>query len=91
MGWSGNVFGVLLGFAVARAGLSRRVRVRLARCGGGFFAGAAQTAMGVAGGVLLAKAIAGMIGGNEAEAAETGANDAAADAGDGGDFGDFEM
>ncbi|CUA87024.1 DUF2076 domain-containing protein [Chelatococcus daeguensis] len=38
--------------------------------GGGFLAGAAQTAMGVAGGVLLGNAIAGMFGGNEAQAAE---------------------
>lgn len=39
------------------------------RAGGGFLAGAAQTAMGVAGGVLLGNAIAGMFAG-EAEAAE---------------------
>lgn len=38
--------------------------------GGGFLAGAAQTAMGVAGGVLLGNAIAGMFGGDEAKAAE---------------------
>ena len=38
--------------------------------GGGFLAGAAQTAMGVAGGVLLGNAIAGMLGGHEAKAAE---------------------
>ncbi|HEY8576897.1 MAG TPA: DUF2076 family protein [Devosia sp.] len=37
--------------------------------GGGFLAGAAQTAMGVAGGVLLGSAIAGMLTGG-AEAAE---------------------
>jgi len=36
--------------------------------GGGFLAGAAQTAMGVAGGVLLGNAVMGMLGG-EAEAA----------------------
>ena len=36
---------------------------------GGFLAGAGQTAMGVAGGVLMANAVAGMFGG-EAEAAE---------------------
>ncbi|WP_294644461.1 DUF2076 domain-containing protein [uncultured Aureimonas sp.] len=40
------------------------------RGGGGFLAGAAQTAMGVAGGVLLGNAIAGMFEGNEAHAAE---------------------
>ncbi len=39
--------------------------------GGGFLAGAAQTAMGVAGGVLLGNAIAGMLSGDEAQAAET--------------------
>lgn len=38
--------------------------------GGGFLAGAAQTAMGVAGGVLLGNAIMGMMGGDEAQAAE---------------------
>ena len=40
------------------------------RSGGGFLAGAAQTAMGVAGGVLLGNAIAGMLGGDEAKAAQ---------------------
>lgn len=45
--------------------------------GGGFLAGAAQTAMGVAGGVLLGNAIAGMFGGNEANAAEPGQGDTA--------------
>jgi len=55
--------------------------------GGGFLAGAAQTAMGVAGGVLLGNAIAGMLGGGEAEAAEDpGAEDPGFDDG-GGDFG----
>jgi hypothetical protein len=41
---------------------------------GGFLAGAAQTAMGVAGGVLLGNAIGGMFGGGEAKAAEPPAN-----------------
>ena len=40
------------------------------RAGGGFLAGAAQTAMGVAGGMLLTNAVMGMMGGNEAQAAE---------------------
>jgi len=46
--------------------------------GGGFLAGAAQTAMGVAGGVLLGNAIAGMLGSGtgEAQAAEAGAEEA---------------
>lgn len=58
------------------------------RQGGGFLAGAAQTAMGVAGGLLLGNAIGGLLGGNEAQAAETQeppADDAAED--DGGFFG----
>jgi uncharacterized protein len=38
--------------------------------GGGFLAGAAQTALGVTGGVLLGNAIAGMLGGQEAKATE---------------------
>jgi hypothetical protein len=48
---------------------------------GGFLAGAAQTAMGVAGGVLLGNAIGGMFGGNAeaAEAAPARAAETAAD------------
>lgn len=67
--------------------------------GGGFLAGAAQTAMGVAGGMLLGNAIAGMFGGDEAQAAEaapaaedTAAQDASYDDGgfdDGGGFDDI--
>lgn len=52
------------------------------RPGGGFLAGAAQTAMGVAGGMLLGSAIAGMFQGGEAQAAEPApapADDPAAD------------
>lgn len=37
--------------------------------GGGFLAGAAQTAMGVAGGMMLGNAVMGMFGGDEAQAA----------------------
>lgn len=73
--------------------------------GGGFLAGAAQTAMGVAGGVLLGNAIAGIFGVGSAHASE-GNQDSAQDNGDsgsdssdsggdsGGDFGgggDFDM
>ncbi|GLS41612.1 hypothetical protein GCM10010869_72090 [Mesorhizobium tianshanense] len=56
--------------------------------------------MGVAGGVLLGNAIAGMFGGSEAQAteppaqqAEEGGSDGADDSGfnDGGDFGDVEF
>jgi hypothetical protein len=68
--------------------------------GGGFLAGAAQTAMGVAGGVLLGNFLAGMLGSESAQAGEqspTGddaqseeaAFDDGGDAGDAGDFGDF--
>lgn len=38
--------------------------------GGGFLAGAAQTALGVTGGVLLGNAIASMLGGHDAKATE---------------------
>ena len=51
----------------------------LQRAGGGFLAGAAQTAMGVAGGILLGNMIAGMFGGDEAQATEPQADDAQAD------------
>lgn len=46
--------------------------------GGGFLAGAAQTAMGVAGGVLLGNAIAGAFGAGSAEAGEAPLEDPAA-------------
>lgn len=61
--------------------------------GGGFLAGAAQTAVGVAGGVLLGSAIGGLFSGDEAQAADPGADageaaDAGADVGsdEGGGF-----
>jgi hypothetical protein len=63
------------------------------RGGGGFLAGAAQTAVGVAGGVLLGNMIGGaLFGGSDATAEEAPPEDAGADAGgdfDAGDFGDF--
>lgn len=56
---------------------------------GGFLAGAAQTAMGVAGGVLLAQALTGVF---SAGAAEAGTWPEAPDAGDpGGDDWDFDL
>ena len=66
------------------------------RAGGGFLAGAAQTAMGVAGGLLLGNALAGIFGSSDAAAAdsENAAQDAPADeAGfeDDGGFGDMEF
>lgn len=63
--------------------------------GGGFLAGAAQTAMGVAGGVLLGNAIMGMMGGDEAQAAqppaEQPADNADQDAGMDGGSDDMEF
>lgn len=63
------------------------------RAGGGFLAGAAQTAMGVAGGMLLANAVGSMFGANEAQAAEQPAKEPAAeDTGfDGGGMEDMEF
>ena len=66
------------------------------RGGAGFLAGAAQTAMGVAGGLLLGNALAGIFGSSDAAAADSAqaAEDVPADeAGfdDGGDFGDMEF
>lgn len=67
------------------------------RPGGGFLAGAAQTAMGVAGGVLLGNMIAGMFQGDEAQAAEPQADNAQAEEADlaggfdDGGFDDSEM
>lgn len=63
--------------------------------GGGFLAGAAQTAMGVAGGVLLANAIGGLFGGSEAQAGQDlqpadEPQDAGGDFG-GGDLGDLDL
>ncbi|PLP56994.1 DUF2076 domain-containing protein [Mesorhizobium loti] len=47
------------------------------RSGSGFLAGASQTAMGVAGGMLLANAVGSMFGANEAQAAEQPAKEPA--------------
>ena len=57
--------------------------------GGGFLAGAAQTALGVAGGVLLGSAIASMFGAGSAQAAEAPVDDqsSADDSGSGDDVG----
>jgi hypothetical protein len=48
--------------------------------GGGFLAGAAQTAMGVAGGLLLGNALGGLFGGGSAQAAEADKTAAAPEA-----------
>lgn len=63
--------------------------------GGGFLAGAAQTAVGVAGGMMLGNAIMGMFGADEAQAAtpapEAPAETPAEDVDDGGDIGMDDM
>jgi hypothetical protein len=62
--------------------------------GGGFLAGAAQTAMGVAGGMLLGNMIASAFGGDDAKAGEANQPEpqqaAAEDSGDSGDDFGFE-
>jgi hypothetical protein len=69
--------------------------------GGGFLAGAAQTALGVAGGVLLGSMIGGLFSPSSAHAAETSQDSGSADSGnsssdssdagsDGGDLGGFD-
>jgi uncharacterized protein len=68
-----------------------------AQSGGGFLAGAAQTALGITGGILLGSAIAGMfnspVQAEEAnlEGEDPGADAGAEDGGDWGDGGDFDM
>jgi uncharacterized protein len=81
---NGGIFGGLFGDrsqparsagSVPRVGSANRDAMQAQQPGGGgFLAGAAQTALGVAGGVLLGNAIAGMLGGHEAKAAEPAAD-----------------
>jgi uncharacterized protein len=75
------------------------------RAGGGFLAGAAQTAMGVAGGILLGNMIAGIFGSDQAQANQAQSAEPQADAAkdepedvslddtglEEGGFGDFEI
>jgi uncharacterized protein len=68
-----------VGRSPATAAEERYAKSYPQRAGGGFLAGAAQTAMGVAGGVLLGNMIAGMFGGEEAQAAESQADEANAE------------
>lgn len=103
---SGGIFGALFGGGVqpaaSRPAAASAQRGRQPWAGHGaqqggtsFLGGAAQTAMGVAGGVLLGNMLAGaLFGGNEAQAAEPPPEEDAGgdDFGDfdgGGDFGDF--
>lgn len=92
----GGLFGGLFGGDPAPAPARREPQPQGQRgpwqrqdAGGGFLAGAAQTALGVTGGVLLGSAIAGMFGAGSAVAAEQPVDDASegGDFGDGGDFG----
>jgi hypothetical protein len=81
---NGGIFGGLFGDrsqparsagSVPRVGSANRDAMQAQQPdGGGFLAGAAQTALGVTGGVLLGNAIAGMFGGHEAKAAEPAAD-----------------
>lgn len=96
-GSGGGLFGGLFGSSPspARGSVPRVGRSPMSgqRGGGGFLAGAAQTAMGVAGGLLLGNMIGGMFAG-DAQAAESGTDETDAGADDGGfdgggDFGDF--
>ncbi|WP_145105823.1 DUF2076 domain-containing protein [Cereibacter sediminicola] len=83
----GGFFGKLFGGPSAPAAPRRPVAPPAQAAGGGFLAGAAQTAMGVAGGMMLANAIGGMFAG-EAEAGELPAEDPGFDEGG---FDDFEL
>lgn len=58
------------------------------RRGGGFLEGAAQTALGVAGGVLLGNAIGSLFGAGAAHAADNSPADTSSDQGDTGSDGD---
>ena len=96
----GGLFGGLFGGGAARGrgsvpptGRRREEPALAGNGGGGFLAGAAQTAMGVAGGVLLGNMIAGaMFGDGSASAAEEAPPEEEMGGGDmdsGEDFGDF--
>ena len=67
--------------SVPRVGAPNRETMQPQSGGGGFLAGAAQTALGVTGGVLLGNAIAGMLSGNEAKAAAPAADKGTEDKG----------
>lgn len=92
-GFLGGLFGEDAPAPRAPAGMPRVPHRGAGGQSGGFLAGAAQTAVGVAGGVLLGSAVAGLFAADPAEAAapEESQEDPAADTGADGDFGDFEL
>lgn len=71
-GLFGGLFGDSGGAAEPRGSVPRvgHPAAETRHGGSGFLAGAAQTALGVTGGLLLGNAIAGMLGGGKAQAAE---------------------
>lgn len=71
----GGFFGSLFGDDAGQPRAGRGRPAQPVPTGGGFLAGAAQTALGVTGGLLLADALGGMFG--EAEAATAAPEDAA--------------
>ncbi|QVL49985.1 MAG: DUF2076 domain-containing protein [Thiocapsa sp.] len=93
----GTAPGMGFGKSTATAAPSRGWSQPTQPAGGGFMASALTTAAGVAGGIMMANALTGMFGGNEAEASETPAQPEEAPfeseegfADDGGDFESFE-
>lgn len=83
---------------VARSSLGAEQQASPQNQGGGFLAGAAQTAMGVAGGFLLGNLITDMMVDKKAEASESQSDSERAEdsnvenvGDDGGGFGDFDI
>ncbi|WP_296810467.1 DUF2076 domain-containing protein [Thiocapsa sp.] len=67
----GTAAGMGLGKSTSTAAPSRGWSQATQPAGGGFMASALTTAAGVAGGIMMANALTGLFGGNEAEASET--------------------
>ena len=108
---AGGLFGGLFGSGAGRGrggsvppvGRRQAAESQAGGSGGGFLAGAAQTAMGVAGGVLLGNMIGGALFGSDTAAAaepppaddmgneDPGAGDFGEQDLGGGDFGDFDL
>ncbi|MCU0836355.1 MAG: DUF2076 domain-containing protein [Chromatiaceae bacterium] len=101
-GFLGGLFGAAAGQAPASAAVRRAgwtestAKAEHSNTGGGFMASAAQTALGVAGGVLLANALTGLFASDAAQASEPSAgfaveSDEGPDLGDASDGGDFDL